>query len=1060
MQCGRCAAENLPGNRFCEACGQSLEPVCPACGARFRAGARFCGQCGAPVASPAIVAPRMPGADAGERKHVTILFADIRGSTELIRALDPEQAIEQLDPALEAMKQAVRRYGGTVNRVQGDGIMAMFGAPIAQEDHAANACLAARAMIAAVQALGAAAPQIRIGMHSGTVVVRPTGNDPSDWDAVGIAAHLANRMEQLARAGTACISAETARLAFGFIDAAPLGPVEVRGMAAPVEAFELLSAVERPSWEVRASAHPLTRFVGRGAELSLLMDALRRAGLGRGQAVTIRADAGMGKSRLAQEFLREVPSGWAVLRVAALPHDRGSPYRLAGDLLRAWLGLEPATEPAVVERRLVQALALGDARLTGEAAALRALLDLPTDAAWEQAPAAQRRARTLAALRLALLAEARTRPVVILVEDLHWIDAGSDEALAGIVAACAAARLLLVATTRPEHAAPWTSHGWSSEIRLPPLDADSAEVVLHELLGAAPELAALRRHIIAQTEGTPFFIEEIARSLRETGVVVEERARPRLTRRLAEIDIPASVQGVLAARIDRLPPARRTLLHVAAVIGKDVPFALLHAVAGLAEEALLAELAELRAGEFLYEIDLPTGTEYTFKHALTHAVAYESMLRRHRRELHARVLAALERGGEGGAAAPEHLAHHAMRGEVWERAALHAHEAGKRANARSAWREAIAFFEMALEALRHLPDAAEHRRQGVAVRLRLRVPLGPLGEYKRSAAYLEEARALAAGLGDERRIASIDMNVCLMLTNLGRLDEAVAAGRRSLTLARGLEDAAGSLSASYALGQAHWFRGDLAEAEAVLSAELPSLRGEMRLRDAGTTGTASVLTLVCLSKTLALTGRIGESLALAAEARGIAEETRRPYDRSYAHLAEGYARLLGGDAAAALGPLEQALCQARAAEIALLVPSIARYLGRAYAAAGRHDAAEALLDEALALTTTQGLVGLTAWCKLALGETRLARGAEAAAVLAEALALAERHGYRPAAAQAHRLLGRVHGAARREHDAQAALDRAIALADSLGMHPEAAAARRDAASFVQRSGQARATAGA
>ncbi|MBV9782812.1 MAG: tetratricopeptide repeat protein, partial [Acidisphaera sp.] len=504
---------------------------------------------------------------------------------------------------------------------------------------------------------------------------------------------------------------------------------------------------------------------------------------------------------------------------------------------------------------------------------------------------------------------------------------------------------------------------------------------------------------------------------------------------LAEVEIPASVQGVLASRIDRLSPPRRGLLQLASVIGKDVPLSLLRSVSGMGERALQAELAGLCAGEFLYEIDLPLGTEYTFKHALTRAVAYEGMLRRNRRELHGRVLAALE---VDEAVIPEHLAHHALHGEVWDRAAVHAQQAGLRANARSAWREAIAFFEMALEALAHLPDEPEHRRRAIEVRLGLRVPLGPLGEFGRSAQHLQEARAIAAALGDERRLGPIDTNICLMFTNLGRLQEAIEAGQHSLALATRLEDAPGRLSASYALGQAHWFSGNLAEAERVLAAALPSLRGELRLRDTGTTGTASVLTLVCLSKTYATIGRDAEAAAAAAEARVIAQETRRPYDLSYADIAEGYARLLRGEDAAAVPPLEQALREARAAEIALLVPSIARYLGRAYAAIGRHEAAEALLEEALDLTRAQGLVGLTAWCNLALAHARLARQLDVGPVLEEALALAERHGYRPVMAQVHRLLARLHAEAGRPREAAAAQQAASRLAEMLGMRPETA----------------------
>jgi class 3 adenylate cyclase/tetratricopeptide (TPR) repeat protein len=1056
MQCAQCAAINPDGNRFCGQCGAALEASCPSCSTVFAPGQRFCSQCGvlltrAPRAATA--PPRLH--EAGERKHVTILFADIRGSTELIRALDPEAAMEHLDPALEVMAAAVRRYGGTVNRVQGDGIMALFGAPIAREDHAASACLAAQAMIRAARALQPDPQEIRVGLHSGLVVIRPTGNDPSDWDAAGVAAHLANRMEQIARPGTACLSGETARLARGFIDVAPLGPMELRGLDAPIEVFELLSVTDRSSWEVRSAAHPLTRFVGREAELGLLDDALRRAGLGRGQAVTLLADAGTGKSRLAQEFLGRAPADWRVLLVAALPHDTGTSHRVAADLLRAWLGTAAAgADAAGLDRLLRQSLALSDPRLASELPALQALLDLPVtdtaagDAGWAALPPLRRRARIAAALRLLVLAEARVRPLILLIEDLHWIDDASREVLAAIVQGAAGARLLVLATARPfdteGDGAPEPGlgrNGWCSEIRLAPLDEPGADAMLRHLLGDGPEMAQLRRQVIAQTDGTPLFLEEVARSLLESGVVVSEPPRVRVVRSTAGLALPGSVQGVIAARVDHLPLPRRELLQLAAVCGREVPLTLLRALAELPEAELEAELAALQQAEFLFAADLPGGIELTFKHALTQAVAYDGILRRRRRDLHVRVLRELERSQPDAATLlPERLAHHATAGEDWEAAVGYAQRAGQRANARSAWRDALAFFGMALEALVHLPDSRQNLERGVAARLGARVALLPLGEYARAIRYMEQARDGAKQLGDAAGMTAIDINACALLTVIGRLEEAIEAGRRARDTAMQSGDRAAFLDCSYVLGQAYWFRGDFAEAEATLLACLPDLRGAQRLARTSTTGTASVLALVCLAKTYAITGDFARALELTVEAQEIARQTGRAYDRGYAGIGEGFTLLLRGQIEESIVALEAALAHARAGDITLLIPSIARYLGRAYAEGARHAESERLLAEAMDHNAAQNLLGLQCWCGVALAATHRGRDRDAmSAALAEAHALAERHDYLPVLALAHRLQAQLH------HDvgtdlasAEAACRRAIGLATRLGMRPELA----------------------
>jgi predicted ATPase len=548
------------------------------------------------------------------------------------------------------------------------------------------------------------------------------------------------------------------------------------------------------------------------------------------------------------------------------------------------------------------------------------------------------------------------------------------------------------------------------------------------------------------------------RTLVETGVLVQEQSPFRLTRRVEEIEIPETVQSVLAARIDRLPAPHRRLLQIASVIGRDVPLALLQEVAAMPHAEMTRQLAELQEFEFLYEVSLPSGTEYTFKHALTHEVAYEGMLLRHRRALHASVLAAIEAGHAGRLdALTERLAEHAWKGEVWDKAVDYYYKAGQRANEGSAHGIAIDFLESALDALSRLPKESATIARGVDIRLGLRIALGAAADFVRLRQCLHEAEELATAIGDQRKLALITISRSTMLSNLGALDEALAAGERARRIAGETGEWASRINAAFALGQAYWFAGALPRAAAVLEAEEAALKTVWRRRSSGTTGTASVLCLGCLANTYSLQGEFARALACSAEAVAIASELERPYDLSYAHIASGLALLTRGEVDPALEHLEKALDHARGGAIPLLVPSTARYLGRAYAEAGRSAEARALLAEAIAHARANTLVGLDAWCSASLALALLAEDAhgEAAATAQGALDLAARYGYRPIEVYAMRLLGKIEAAAP-AGDAGAAARHyrdAIALGTSLGMRPETALCQEELAGVLERLGE-------
>jgi class 3 adenylate cyclase/tetratricopeptide (TPR) repeat protein len=984
----------------------------------------------------------------GERKQVTVLFADIRGSTEMIQELDPERALHRLEPVLEAMVKAVHHYGGTVSRLLGDGIMALFGAPVAYEDHAVRACFAARAMIDAIARLGEVQVDIRVGLNSGAVVVRSVGHDLSmEYDAVGLTTALASRMEQLAAPGTCCMTARTAHLACGFIEVRPRGPVEVKGVAQPVEVLELVGTADQTRWQVRAAAHTLSVFVGRGTELRILTDALRQVKEGRGRVVAVAGEAGMGKSRLVHEFLRgpdlgTVPS----LSGAAMPHDRNTPYQLVALMLRTWLKVEASDSQATIDEKLVTALGELDHRLDEIVTPLRSVLALPVqDAKWEILDPTLRRQQIYDAVSRLVFQVAATEPLILVLEDMHWADFESQALLGSIVDGLGSTHLLLIVTYRPEYENRWARHSYYSLVQLGPLERKAADVLLRNLLGDSADLESLRERVIEQTDATPMFLEEMARTLVETGVLVSEPTRFRLTQSVDEVEIPDSVQSVLASRIDRLAVAERTLLQIASVIGMQVPVALLRAVAAVPADQLARQLLELRSQEFLHEVSGSLGAEYKFKHAFTHAVAYDGMLLRHRRELHRQVTGAIEEKlSERLEEFIERLADHALRGEVWDKATRYSLRAGQRANSRSAHHEAAVFFRHALDAVARLPPGTDVVNLGIDIRLGLRVALAASGDYNQVRQYLQEAEALAQSIGDERRLMSIIISRSIILYNLGDLDESVRAGLTGRGLAERFADEASLVTSGFTLGQAYWNRGDFSQAEQVLTGTLSALPPDRRKAHMGTTGTAALMCVVSLSHTYSLTGKRDQAFARSGEALETAMEIERPYDLSYAYGAQGLAHLTFGELDAAIRHLEEAWRIARRHEIMLLVPHAARYLARAYALAGRLKEAEDLLIPAVEQTRAKSLTALCGWCSATLGFTRAMRGAagESQALLREALGFARRQGYRPLQAYTLRLMGCTAAMAGDDaeslHTSERLFRDATRLARKMGMRAELA----------------------
>jgi class 3 adenylate cyclase/tetratricopeptide (TPR) repeat protein len=1110
MRCPSCGFDNPEGLKFCGECGTPVTAPCPRCGFANPPQFKFCGDCGAslvpasrPSSSPSLTAQPQPpsrytptylaekiltskSALEGERKQVTVLFADLKGSMELLADRDPEDARQLLDPVLERLMAAVHRYEGTVNQVMGDGIMALFGAPIAHEDHAVRACYAALHM---QEAIGRYADelrrqqgldvQIRVGLNSGEVVVRSIGNDlHMDYTAVGQTTHLAARMEQLARPGTALLTADTLRLVEGYVEVKPLGLMPVKGLPEPVEVYELLRAGPVRSRLQAAAARGLTRFVGRDTELDALCQALEQAGARQGQVVAVIGEPGVGKSRLFYEFTHSHRThGWLQLTSSSVSYGKATAYLPVIDLLIDYFGIESRDEARTRREKVTGKLLTLDRTLEPALPAVLALLEVPVeDPQWQALDPPQRRQHTLEAVKRVLLRESQVQPLLLIFEDLHWIDAEAQALLESLVESLPTARLLLLVNYRPEYQHSWGSKTYYTQLRLDPLPPVSADVFLRALLGGDPGLTPLKQVLIARTQGNPFFLEESVRTLVETGILVGDRGASRLAKSVENLQVPTTVQAVLAARIDRLPPEGKGLLQTAAVIGTEVLLPLLQAIAEVPEAVLQRSLAHLQAAEFLYETRLFPEREYIFKHALTHEVAYQSLLQERRRVLHARLVEALE--ALAGDRLDEHvdrLAHHALRGELWEKALAYLRQAGTKAQARSANQEAVVYFEQALTALAHLPDSRARHEQAIDLRLALEGALILLAEVGRRLDHLRSAETLAQGLDDQQRLGRVSVAMIHYFWQTGDHQRAVEAGQRARALGTACADVGLQVSTNYYLGQVYHTLGDYPRAMDVFGQIVSTLQGELLYERCGLVGLPSVFSRTWLGWCLAELGGFTEGMALAEEGLRVAEAVQHPFSLVEAYRGVSVLQLRKGDLPRAIRALECGLGLCQAWDIRLTSAWFGAALGYVYALVGRDADAVPLLErewrgpmhrgfaradrflfvseayllagrlaeahtyavQAVEASQTRQARGNEAWTLRLLGEIAARRNppevGPAEDHYRQALALAQELGMRPLRAQCHRGLGSLYATIGQHEQARAELSAAIALYRAMEM---------------------------
>jgi class 3 adenylate cyclase/tetratricopeptide (TPR) repeat protein/ribosomal protein L40E len=842
MRCSKCGAENPDRAKFCVECASPFTRRCPSCNADNPSTAKFCLECAKPlnsasgrsqsIAEPATSPIQVTGtADAqldGERKTVTMLFADIKGSMELIEDLDPEEARAIVDPALKLMIEAVQRYGGYVAQSTGDGIFALFGAPVAHEDHPQRALYAAVRMQEElkrysdrVRAEGRLPIQARVGVNTGEVVVRSitTGEGRTEYAPVGHSTGIAARMQALAPVGSIAATDQVRKLCEGYFVFKSLGPTRVKGVTEQVHVYEVTGLGPLRTPLQRAARRGLTKFVGRQPEMDAMAHAAELAKAGRGQIVAAVAEPGVGKSRLFHEFRARHQSEWSVIEAPSFSHSMASIYLPVIGLLNTYFGIDTTDDTRKRREKVNGKILTLDRALEDTLPFLYSLLELSEgDDSLAQMDSQARRRRTLDAIKRIVLREALNQPLIVIFEDLHWIDAETQALLKLLIDSIGSAQVLMLLNYRPEYRHDWGTQASYTQLRLQPLAGESAAEMLTALIGEAAEVQALRRLITESTGGNPLFIEEIILELFEDGTLTRNGV-VNVTRPLSQLRIPSSVKAILASRIDRLQPDEKQLIQTLAIIGNEFEMRLVTAVTVQPESAIVPMMAELEVREFIFEQLTADEIQYRFKHALTHDVAASLMLTDKRKALHERTAQAIESMfADRIDAHVNELAYHYGQSANFESAIKYLTLAGQQAIRRYAPIEAVSKLRGALELLGKLPESAERDRQELELRFAI---AGPLEDTKGfTVPEVEQtwrrAYELSRRIGDPLQILRAQAGNANVVTMSGNTRRASPLWRGIIPEAESLHDPVITAVARDRLGMVDFYLGNFDSALSAL----------------------------------------------------------------------------------------------------------------------------------------------------------------------------------------------------------------------------------------------------
>ena len=1058
MQCPRCQHANPAGTKFCGECAAPLSALCESCGTANPPANKFCGQCGALLQKSSIVTvPALQSytpkhladkiltskvALEGERKQVTVLFCDIVESSRLAERLDPEAMHEVMDRALRLMAEAVHRYEGTVNQFLGDGLMALFGAPVALEDHAFRGVQAALAIRETLSGYSEQLTrdrgvelQLRLGLNTGLVVVGRIGDDlRMDYTAVGDTTHLASRVQSLAEPGTILITEATHRLVDGYVQTEDLGPVSVKGRSERVRVYRVLGRRRgRTRLEVSLE-RGLTELVGRERELAILQECVTRVRAGRGQVVGLVGEPGVGKSRLLYEFRQSLGAeGVTWLEGHCVAYGQTTPYLPILGMLRVNFQIEEDDNPLQIHEKLRQGVRRVDPALEGILPFLGEVFGLPgaTEALKHLDPK-DKRQKTFEAIRTLIVAGSQQRLHVLVLEDLQWIDTISEDYLAFLTASLAGVPVLLLTTQRPGYTVRWADKTYYTQIALDLLGESETETLVAALLGTRHLPSGLVRFVRDKAEGNPLFMEEITASLLERGLLLR-RDGEILWPGGAPADFPDTIQDIIRARIDRLEePVKRTV-QAAAVIGREFGLRLLARISEMAAE-VQHHLEILTRAELIHETRFFPELEYIFKHAVTQDVTYQSLLAKRRKDLHG----AIGRGVEHLYAdrLDEHapiLAYHYARSEHQDKAIAYALRAGDQAARLYANAEATTYYEQALVMARALPPSPEAQCCEIDAAFKLAAVGMTRQHIERDQRNVERARALAEQLGDAGRLAEALYWLGRLQYVLGDPAKAIAYAGQSLEIADRLGDERLAAPPVNLMARGYW-RSDPPKARRMIERSVEQMA---RLGHKGEEATA----LGFAAMLFAAAGAFDRALAYADRGLALAQEIQNPLAEAAAYMYRGILHDQRGDNARAIADYEGATRVAEGAGDLFRVYIVKFWESRAYTRAGDASRARKLAEEGFILAEKIGTRFVLAHGKVSLAESLLALGEldEACRVSRNAILLSEATGDVFAAGLAHRVLAeslvRMHPS---EPQWQGEIQDAIRILQDAEAHPELA----------------------
>jgi len=942
---------------------------------------------------------------------------------ELIEDLDPEEARAIIDPALHLMMEAVHRYEGYVAQSTGDGIFALFGAPLAHEDHPQRGLYAALKMQEDAKRYAeqlrrekGLALHLRVGVNSGEVVVRSIRKEDlhTDYIPVGHSISLAARLESLAAPGTSVVSEHTYKLTEGYFQFKDLGATRVKGVNDPLRIYEVLGVGPLRTRLQVATQRGLVRFVGRQSELAQLARALASAQGSHGQIAGVMGEPGVGKSRLFYEFKLLSQNGCLVLETFSVSHGKAYPYLPLIDLLKHYCQITLQDDERKRREKLTGKVLTLDRSLEDTLPYLFALLGIAEPASpLPQMDPQLRRRRTFEALKRVLVRESLAQPLILIFEDLHWLDTETQAFLTLLSESIATARILLLVNYRPEYHHEWGNKTYYSQLRLDPLGQVEAHELLTALLGEVAELQALKRLILEKTEGNPFFMEEMVQTLAEEQILGGERGHYRLERAPTALRLPPTVQGVLAARIDRLPAAEKELLQTLAVIGKEFAFSLLRQVAAQPEEELYRGLSYLQGAEFIYEQMAFPEMEYTFKHALTHEVAYNSVLSERRRLLH-------ERTGQGIEKVYRYrledhyseLSQHYRRSGNTPKAVEYLQLAGQQAAQRSAYAEAVTHLTTALELLQTLPDTPERTQRELTLRITLGAPL--IATKGWAAPEVEsvytQARELCQQVGETPQLFSVLVGLWAFYLVRAELQTARELGEQILRLAQSVQDPALLLSAHYVLGNTLPLLGEFASARVHVERGITLYDPQQHHSLAFIYGEdPGVICLTWAASSLWCLGYPDQARTRINEALTLAQDLSHPFSLAEALLFAALLHQLRQEGHAAQERIEAMIALSTEQGFAYVLANGTLLQGWVLAEQGQTEAGIAQLRQGLAALRATGTEANRPYFLALLAEAygKTGQVEEGLSVLDEALATVNRTGERMWEAETYRLKGEL-----------------------------------------------------